>query len=130
MRISGWAVPLLVALAALLGIGGARRLATPSYSRDFAAISPGRTETVRLVVRGLRCTDTARMLGEQLAAEPGILRYVAYASRNEAQVTYDGAVTGPPAIRAAIEAPAVDAASGEITFHAFEVVSIDGRGTR
>lgn len=130
MRISGWVVPLLVALAALLGIGGARRLAAPSYSRDFAAVPSGRTETARLVVRGLKCTDTARRLGEQLAAEPGILRYVAYASRNEAQVTYDGAVTGPPAIRAAIEVPVVDAASGEIDFQAFEVVSIDGRGTR
>lgn len=129
MRISGWAVPVLVALAALLGIGGARWFSAPSYTRDFGAPA-GRPEAIRLVVRGLRCVDTARTLGGQLEEEPGIVRVVAYASRNEAQVTYDPAVTGPEAIRAAIEGPVVDEETGEIVFHAFEVVSVDGRAMR
>lgn len=130
MKVSGWVVPALVALAALAGIGGARLLAAPSYERDYAAIGSGRPVTVRMVVRGLRCVDTARTLGGQLEAEPGVLRYVAYASRNEAQVTYDGAATDPAAIRAAIEGPVVDAENGEIVFDQFEVLTIDGRRMR
>ena len=129
MRVSGWVVPVLVALAALAGIGGARFLAAPSYVRDYAAAS-GRPETVRLVVRGLRCVDTAERLGGQFEDTPGVLRYVAYASRNEAHVTYDGTVTGPAAVRAAIEAPVVDTESGEVEFGAFEVVTVDGRRMR
>ena len=74
--------------------------------------------------------DTARALGGQLEAEPGVLRYVAYASRNEAQVTYDSAATDPAAIRAAIEGPVVDAEDGEIVFDQFEVLTIDGRWMR
>jgi hypothetical protein len=129
VRVSGWVVPVLVVLAALAGIGGARFLAAPSYVRDYAAAS-GHPETVRFVVRGLRCVDTAEQLGGQMEDAPGVLRYVAYASRNEAHVTYDGAATGPDAIRAAIEGPLVDTESGEITFRAFEVVSIGGRRMR
>ena len=129
MRVSGWLVPVLVARATGAGLVGARFLAAPSYSRDYAAVT-GRPETVRLVVRGLRCVDTAERLGGQFEDVPGILRYVAYASRNEARVTYDGAVTGPDAVRAAIEGPVVDPDSGEVEFGVFEVVSVDGRRMR
>jgi copper chaperone CopZ len=130
MRVPGWLVPVLVLLATLAGIGGARFLAAPSYTRDFAAAVTGRPETVRLVVRGLRCVDTARRLGGQLEEVPGVLRYVAYASRNEAHVTFDGAATGPAALREAIEAPVVDPESGDIEFGVFAVVSVDGRRMR
>lgn len=129
MRVTGWLVPVLVALAAAAGIGGARFLAAPSYSRDYA-VATGRPETIRLVVRGLRCVDTAERLGGQFEDVPGVLRYVAYASRNEAHVTYDGGVTGPDAVRAAIEGPVVDPESGEVEFGAFEVISMDGRRMR
>jgi hypothetical protein len=126
VRISRWVVPVLVVLSAALGIGGARLFAAPSFSRDFPAASPRRPETVRLVVRGLKCVDTARRVAGQLDGAPGVLRCVAYASRNEAQVTYDAAVTDPQAIRAAIEGPVFDATDGQILFHQFEVVSING----
>jgi hypothetical protein len=59
-----------------------------------------------------------------------VLRCVAYASRNEARVTYNAAITGPQALRAAIEGPVVDEASGQIRFHQFEVVSLDGAEIR
>ncbi len=127
MRISGWVVPVLVALAALIGIGGARVLAAPSLTRDFPGAAPADPETVLFVVSGLKCVDTARILGGQFEDQPGVRRFVAYASRNQAWVTYDAAVTDPRAIRAAIEAAVVDTATGQITFHQFEVVSIDGR---
>jgi hypothetical protein len=130
MRASPWVVPVLVILAAVLGVGGARFLAAPSFTRDYAAARGGRVETVRFVVRGLKCVDTAEQVAGQFADVPGVLRYVAYASRNEAQVTYDAAVTDPQALRAAIEGPVVDEASGQILFHQFQVVSLDGAKIR
>jgi hypothetical protein len=126
MKVSAWIVPVLVTLAAVLGIGGARFLAAPSFTRDYAAVGGARVETVRFIVRGLKCVDTARQVAGQFADEPGVLRYVAYASRHEAQVTYDAAVTSPQALRAAIEGPVVDEASGQIWFHQFEVRSMNG----
>ena len=126
MRVSPWLVPAVVILAALLGIGGARFLAAPSFTREYAAAADARVVTARFVVRGLKCVDTARQVAGQLADEPGVLRCVAYASRNEAQVTYDAAVTDPRALRAAIEGPVVDEATGEIRFHQFQVVSVNG----
>jgi len=130
MRVSPWVVPVLVVLAAVLGIGGARFLAAPSFTRDYPAAGDARIETVRFVIRGLKCVDTAKQVAGQFADEPGVLRCVAYASRNEAQVTYDAAVTSPQALRAAIEGPVVDEASGQIRFHQFEVRSIDGAEVR
>jgi hypothetical protein len=130
MRVSPWVVPVLVTLAAVLGIGGARIFAAPSFTRDYAAAGGARVETVRFVVSGLKCVDTARQVAEQFADEPGVLRCVAYASRNEAQVTYDADVTDPQALRAAIEGPVVDVASGQIRFHQFEVRSMNGTGIR
>ena len=130
MRVSPWVVPVLVILATVLGIGGARLLAAPSFTQDYAAAGGARVETVRFVVQGLQCVDTARQLAGQFADEPGVLRYVAYASRHEARVSYDAAVTGPQALRAAIEGPVVDEASGQIRFHQFEVRSMDGAKIR
>jgi len=130
MRVSPWIVPVVVILAAVLGIGGARLFGAPSFTRDYAAAGGARVETVRFVVRGLKCVDTARQVAGQFADEPGVLRCVAYASRNEARVTYDAAVTDPQALRAAIEGPVVDEASGQIRFHQFEVRSMDGAKIR
>ncbi len=126
MKVSRWIVPCLVVLAAAIGIGGARLFAAPSFTRDFGATIAGRPETLRMTVRGLKCVDTARSVARQLEEVPGVLRYVAYASRNEAQVTYDPAVTGPDAIEKAIEGPIFVPETGEILFHTYEVISTRG----
>ncbi len=131
MKVSGWIVPILVLAAAGAGIGGARLFAAPSYSIDFATSAPaGRPETARLVIRGLRCVDTARTAARQLEETPGVFRFVAYASRNEAQVTYDAAAVDPAALAEAIEGPVFDDQTGQILFHQFEVVSINGNKIR
>lgn len=125
MRVPRGIVPLLVVAAALAGIGGARLFAAPSFTREFDAGSTTvRPETVRMTVRGLKCVDTARAVAGQLEEVPGILRYVAHASRNEAQVVYDPARTNPEAIAAAIEGPVFVPDTGEILFHQYEVMSI------
>jgi hypothetical protein len=126
MKASPWAVPALVILAAVGGIGGARLFAAPSVTRDFSA-SAGRPETVRFVVEGLKCVDTAERLASQLEGRPGVMRFVAYASRNEARISYDAAVTGPEALRVAMEGPVFIRDTGEILFNQYKVVSIDGR---
>lgn len=130
MKLTPWVVPLLVVLAAAGGIVGARYLAAPSFARDYAPAAGARVATARFVVRGLKCVGTAQRLAGQFADEPGVLRCEAFASRHEARVTYDAAVTGPEALRAAIEGPSVDEASGEVRFHQFEVLSLDGPGIR
>lgn len=129
MTATRWIVPALVVLAAAAGIGGARVFSAPSVTREFAA-SAERLHTVRFIVQGLKCVDTAERVASQLEDEPGVVRYAAYASRNEARVTYDAAVTGPEALREAIEGPVIIRRTGEILFNQFKVVSIDGRKIR
>ncbi len=126
MKVSRWIVPCLVVLAAAIGVGGARLFAAPSFTRDFGTAIAGRPETVRMTVRGLKCVDTARSVARQLEGVPGVLRYVAYASRNEAQVTYDPAVASPAAIEEAIEGPVFVQETGEVLFHTYEVISTRG----
>jgi hypothetical protein len=145
MKVPRWIVPLLVLVAAAAGIGGARLFAAPSFTRDFgaseASVLPGASarpgtaarpaasvhpETVRMTVRGLKCVDTARAVAGQLEGIPGILRYAAYASRNEAQITYDPERISSQAIAEAIEGPVFVPGTGEILFHQYEVLSIRG----
>jgi copper chaperone CopZ len=131
VRVSGWVVPILIVLAAAAGVGGARLFAAPSYERVFERnVKAVRPETARFVIRGLRCVDTARTVANQIGENPGVLRYVAYASRNEAQVTFDAATVDPSVIKEAIEGPVFDEQTGQILFHQYEVVSIDGNKIR
>jgi hypothetical protein len=131
MKISPWVVPLLVAVTASAGILGARLFAAPSFERDFVTEgSPVRPETARFVIQGLRCVDTARTAARQLEETPGVLRFVAFASRNEAQVTYDAAVVDPSGLAEAIEGPVFDGQTGRILFHQYEVVSVNGNKIR
>jgi copper chaperone CopZ len=125
MKIPRWIVPMLVLVAAGAGIGGARLFAAPSFTKEFSALgATARPATVRMTVRGLKCVDTARSVAGQLDGVPGVIRYVAHASRNEAQVTYDPARTSPEAIAEAIEGPVFVPETGEILFHQYEVLSI------
>ena len=126
MKMTPWAVPALVVLFAALGIGGARLLAVPSVVRDYAPAGPGPRRTVVLVVDGVKCTDTAERAANQLKDAPGVVRLVAYASRNRLDVTFLPSVTDPAAIRAAIEGPVYDESSGEYLFGVYKVVEVDG----
>jgi copper chaperone CopZ len=122
-----WIVPVLVAVMAGAGLGGARLFAAPSHVQDYSTGGAGRhPETIRLIVRGLKCVDTARNAARQLEEVPGVIQYVAYASRNEARVTYDASMVRPDAIREAIEGPVFIPETGEILFHQFEVISVRG----
>ena len=131
MKVSSWILPVLLLVMSAAGIGSARIFAAPSYEVTFerpaAQVDRREVETATFVIRGLKCVDTARTAGGQLAGAPGVLRFVAYASRNEARVTFDSRVTSAGAIRESIEGPVFDEAASEILFHQFEVVSINGR---
>jgi hypothetical protein len=127
MRVPRATVPVLVVLAAAAGIAASRLVAAPSLSRTYDASPAARAAEARFIVRGLRCVDTARRFAAQLEGTPGVGTCVAYASRREAVVRFDPARTGARALHAAIESPSIDAVTGAIEFHPFDVVSIDGR---
>lgn len=127
MRAPAWLVPVLVVLFAALGVGGARVLMAPSVTRAYAAAAPdAATRTTTLVVKGVRCVDTAERAAKQLDGAPGVLRLVAYASRARLDVTYDPAATGVAEIVEAIEGPVHDEAANEFLFGLYRVVEIDG----
>ncbi len=126
MKMTPWAVPALVVFFAALGIGGARLLAVPSVVRDYAPARPGPRQTVVLVVDGVKCADTAERAANQLKDVPGVVRLVAYASRNRLDVTFLPEMAGVEAIRAAIEGPVYDESSGEYLFGVYKVVEVDG----
>lgn len=129
MRVSPWWIPAAVLVLALLGIGSASFVAVPSYTRDFqpaAAADAAGLRTAVLLVEGLRCVDTAERAAVQLEDTCGIIRFVAFASRNRAEVTFDPAQTGPAAIIQAIESPVYNEATGEVAFQVYRVIEVDG----
>ncbi|MEW5764442.1 MAG: hypothetical protein ACOYXN_04495 [Acidobacteriota bacterium] len=121
------AVPALVVLFALAGLGSARFFAVPTLTRDFAAGGGSALRTSSFRVEGLKCRDTAEKAFEHLDGLQGLGRAEAFASRNEIRLTYDPSVTGPQAIREALEGPEFDPATGEIWFGRFRVIEIDGK---
>ncbi|MBK8595574.1 MAG: hypothetical protein IPP07_13665 [Holophagales bacterium] len=126
MKVPGWSVPALVVLLALAGLGGARLFAVPSVVVDLPAAATGATRTTVLVVDGVKCVDTAERAAGQVKGLTGVSRFVAYASRNRVEVTFDPAVSSSSKIVEAIEGPVHDAATGEYLFHVYHVVEIDG----
>lgn len=131
MKVPRLLVPVLVILAAAAGLGAARFLEAPSVTRDFPCEGCGASlPTAVFVVDGIRCVDTAERAAAQLDGLHGVRRYVAYASRNRAEVTFDPALTGPEAIRKALEGPVFDEESQTFLFGVFNVVEMDGEGGR
>lgn len=127
MRVPPIAIPLLVVLAALMGLISARQFAAPSWTQEYGGGARSwETATTVMRIRGLRCVDTARTLTAQLDDSLGVSRCICYASRNEARIEYEPGRTTPEAIREAIEAPVFDAESGEFRFHQFTVLAVDG----
>lgn len=127
MRIGwGW-VPACVVLAAALGVAAARFAVVPSFEREFEPAAGADLRRAVLIVKGIKCVDTAARAAAQLEGVPGVKRVVAYASQHRADISYDPAKATPAALVDAIEGPVYDRETGLITFHDFEVVEVDGR---
>lgn len=129
MRVPLAVIPVLIVCAAVIGIGAGRFAVLPSFERDFpgapAGIVPERKAV--LIVRGMKCLDTAKRAAAQLEGIRGVSRFVAYAAANKAEITFDPAVTNTSALVEAIEGPVYDPGTGEIAFHVFTVIELDGR---
>jgi len=126
MKLPHAVVPVLVVACAGLGLGAGKLIVVPSVVKDLAPAGGPPLRTTVFVVEGVRCVDTATRAAGQLAGVPGAVRFVAFASRNRVEITFDPAVTGPAALREAIEGPVYDEASGEYLFNVFDVVEVDG----
>jgi len=121
-------VPAVVAGAVVLGITGGSLFSVPSFAREYASKeASSRPAEVRFVVRGVRCVDTARLAATVFEGVPGVVSFVAYASRSEVVVTYDASRTDVPALVKRIQGPVFMEASGEFVFRVFQVLSIEGR---
>ena len=128
MKVSPWIVPILIVLLIAIGLFGAELFAIPSLTVDLPVQEPMGKESIRtvgFVVDGVACVDTARTAGSTLEGLPGVIRYVAYASRSRMEITFDPARTNVEALRKAIEGPVYDEESKEFLFHLFTVLEID-----
>ena len=124
--VPGWSVPALVVLFAAAGVGGARLFAVPSVALDLSPASGGERRTTVLVVDGVKCVDTAERAAGQVKGLAGVSRFVAYASRNRVEVTFDPARSSVAQIVEAFEGPLREPATGEYLFHVYRVVEVDG----
>jgi ferredoxin len=123
----GLVVPLAILVLTLAGLYGGRIYAIPSYSKDYQADpSPTQLKEVRLKVKGVRCVDTAKMAATVFDGMDGIIRYTAYASRNDVVVVYDAALTDVATIVKLIQGPVYLPAAEEFVFHIYDVLEIDG----
>jgi hypothetical protein len=128
MKVSRWIVPILIVLLIAVGLFAASLFAIPSVTVDFPVDEAPGTElirTVAFVVNGVMCVDTARRACSTLEELPGVIRYVAYASHNRVEITFDSTRTNVEALREAIEGPVYDDESEKFLFHLFEVLEID-----
>ena len=122
--VPSWILPLLLVVLGSAGVAGSRAFALPSYSETYASGTATEVETVHLVVRGVRCVDTARRAAAQLQDVPGVLSLVAYASRNELKLEVDPHAFNIEAVRAALESPVYDEETDQYLFHQFEVLEV------
>jgi len=128
VKVSFWAVPLLVLLAAAGGVLGARLVEAPTVVRVYAAAPSGvEPSAVVFTVAGLKCTDTAETFAAQFEGVPGVLRLEAFASPHRARLLYDPSATDPGALRKAAEAPVIDGKTGAVSFGIYRVVEVDGK---
>ena len=123
-------VPVLVVLLAVAGLGAATLVAIPSLELELSSAgteagAPSRQVT--LLVDGVKCVDTARRAASTLEEIPGVQRFVAYASRNRVDLTYDPSLVDVERLREVLEGPIFDEESGEFLFGLFDIVEIDGK---
>lgn len=129
MRVPFFIVPILIVVLTVAGVAGGRLVAFPSVTVDYpqrVTTPPAHLKTSVFVVDGVRCVDTARRAATTLEEVPGVVRFVAYASRNQVEITYDPSRTHVEVLREAIEGPVYNEKTGEILFHLFSVVEVDG----
>jgi hypothetical protein len=121
-------VPLLIVLVTLGGLGAAKLFAIPSLEIEFFGDDElGSVRVVTFLVDGVKCVDTASQAASTLEELAGVRRFVAYASRNRVDVSYDPALVSVDELREALEGPVFDDESGTFLFGAFAVVEIDGK---
>lgn len=129
MRAPAWLVPLLVVACAAAGVAGARLLVAPSLVEVYDRAQATNTAALRtsvLVVRGVKCVDTAERAARQLDEVAGVRRLEAFASRARLEVTYDPELADAATLREALEAPVRVPETGEYLFGLYEVVEMDG----
>lgn len=132
MRAPAWIIPALVVAFTAAGVAGSRLAVAPSLAREYAtgdatrAADAAALRTSVLVVRGVKCVDTAERAAKQLDGLAGVRRLEAFASRARLEVTYDPTLVDAAALRDAFEAPVHDGKSGEYLFGLYEVIEMDG----
>ncbi|MBM4371420.1 MAG: 4Fe-4S binding protein [Deltaproteobacteria bacterium] len=122
-------VPALVVVLAASGVVAGDAVALPSYVLEVAA-AEGETATATLVVRQVRCVDTARTAASHLATAAGVLRITAYAARHELEVEYDPSLTDAGTLARALEGPVWDGETGQFLYGRYEVLGIEEGGRR
>lgn len=105
MRVSRFAIPILV-VATLVG-GYALRTAftQPTTRVEMGAAATATTATVSCVVEGLKCKGTAGFFGKRYEGRRGIGAIETFASEHVAVITYDPQAVTPQEIREIMEAP-------------------------
>lgn len=127
MRTPVWIVPVLLVVCTAAGVSGSRLLEAPSVTRTWQAAGPhAGSRTSVFVVSGVKCVDTAERAAGQLDGLSGVQQLAAFASRARLDVTYDPAVLDAAAIRAALEGPVLEPATGAFLFGLYRVIEMDG----
>ena len=130
MRAPAWVIPLLVVVFSAGGVAGSRLLVAPSLVREYAAAgAPDGAAALRtsvLVVKGVKCVDTAERAARQLDGLAGVRRLEAFASRARLEITFDPTLVDAATLREALEAPVHEPATGEYLFGLYEVIEMDG----
>ena len=120
-------VPALLVVLAAAGVAAGDLVALPSHTRAVAEAPDGvEPATTRLIVRQVKCVDTAAAAADLLEVAPGVLRITAYAARHALDIEYDSSRTDPARLAAVLEGPSWDAATEQFLYNRFEVLEIDG----
>ncbi len=126
MRVPKVFVPFLVVALTIAGIGVAELFSIPTVEILIVdgAEKPQTVSVLTLMIPGVRCADTARSAGANIEEIAGVVKFVAFASHNRVEITYDPQRTDPESLIEAIEGPVYDAESGEFLFGVFTVSEI------
>jgi polyferredoxin len=123
-QVSAWSIVVLLGVGAAAGLVAAEAVAFPSYERGYGHAEIDDSQTVILVVDGVRCVDTAKRAAAQLEHVPGVVALTARAADRELEIVYDPNTTGIEELSRAIEGPVYDERNSEFLFGVFRVESI------